>query len=216
MNVGNLYDAIGKIDEDIIDFAEDYDFKSRRTIIPGMKYLIAAAAVVVIVCLSPWLRLMLNFMLHGAGESSRDCAAPEAAGKTECADINESYIDKITSPETKSEETNATEPSEVENETGRLLLCEFSGIGNATLNVKAPDGIEIKPIGLSIVESENPREFLITADGEWTANLLISSVNAVKPDEIELVFTDPATGKPLEVEVEKRFIGSAEADQITG
>lgn len=215
MNVGNLYDAIGKIDENIIDFAEDYNFKKQRAIIPGMKYLIAAAAVVVIVWLSPWLRLMLNFMLHGAGESSHDCAAPEAVGKTECADINESYIDKITIPETKAEETNATDPSEVKNETGILLLCEFSGIGNATLNVKAPDGIGIEPIGLSI-ESENPREFLITADGEWTANLLISSVNAVKPDEIELVFTDPATGKPLEVEVEKRFISPAEADQING
>ncbi|MDY3942300.1 MAG: hypothetical protein SOZ09_09990 [Eubacteriales bacterium] len=181
-----------------------------------MKYLIAAAAVVVIVCLSPWLRLMLNFMLHGAGESSKDCAAPEASGKTECADIDGSFLDKTTLPETKADETNEPVPSEVENAAGNLLFCEFSGSGNAKLTVKAPDGIEIEPIGLSIVESEIPREFLITADGNWTASLLISTNETVAPDEIELVFTDPSTGKPIEIEVEKRFISPAEADRITG
>ena len=86
MTSDEFYDLFGNIDSDIVDFAENYEFKSRRNFKPLISFGALAAAVTLIFCLTP-LRNLLSFAFGGASGTS----VPEAS-------INDSYA-----PETAAE-----------------------------------------------------------------------------------------------------------------
>ena len=196
MNAGDLFDAIGQIDGDLIDFAEEYDFKARRKL-PVMKYLLTAAAIVLIVGLTPWIWTLINLMADGAGATC-DEAAPEARdtfAETGMADMDGAPTDP----------KNASRPDK---KTLNLLLAEFRGVGKTKLVCRVPEGAKLTAIGMTEVE---PGVFEIENDGEWVVKLLIESENPLNPDEISF----DTIGNPVEFKVDLRQPSDEDIKEFT-
>ena len=119
MTTDDLFDAIGNIDDDLIDFAENYDFKKRKRF-NSTKYLLTAAAILLVVATGPKLLRVLDLMF--AGGSSTDSSQPEAT---------------LQLPETGMPQTES------------FLLFELSGSGKTRIVCHYPPGIVLRPIGLA-------------------------------------------------------------------
>lgn len=200
MNAGDLFDAIGQIDGDLVDFAEEYDFKARKRI-PVMKYLLTAAAILLVVGLTPGIWTLINFMADGMGATC-DEAAPEA--RDTFAETGMADMDGMTS-----EPENAMAPDKM---ASGSLLAELRGEGAAKLVCNVPDGVKLTAIGMTEIE---PGVFEIKTDGEWVVKLLIESENQLSADEISFELTSKATGKPLEAEVDIRQPTADDAKEFT-
>ena len=185
MNAGDLFDAIGQIDGDLVDFAEEYDFKARKKL-PVMKHLLTAAAIVLVVGLTPWIWTLINFMADGAGATC-DEAAPEARdtfAETGMADMDG----------TPTEPENASRPDK---NASSVLLAELRGVGKTRLVCRVPEGAKLAAIGMTEVE---PGVFEIKNNNEWVVKLLIESENPLSPDEINF----GTIGEPVKFTVDLR------------
>ncbi len=196
MNAGDLFDAIGQIGDDLIDFAEEYDFKARKKL-SSMKYLLTAAAIVLVVGLTPGIWTLINFMSGRAGTTC-DEAAPEA--RDTFTESGMSDIDGAT--------TDPECASRPDNKASDVLLAELRGVGKTKLVCRVPDGAKLTAIGMTEVE---PGVFEIENDGEWVVKLLIESENPLNPDEI--IFE--TTGESIEFTVDLRQPSDEDIKEFT-
>ena len=119
MTADDLFNAIGQIDEDLIDSAENYNFKMRKRF-NSTKYLLTAAAILLAVATGPKLLRVLDLMF--AGGSSTDNSQPEATPQ----------IPETGMPQTES-----------------FMLFELSGSGKTRIVCHYPPGIALRPIELT-------------------------------------------------------------------
>lgn len=118
MNANDLFDAIGRIDEKIIDFAEDYDFKKVKRLSSCKIQL--AAAIVILICALPIVNIMSD--LSGKSTESADNEHFEQVQETQSIATEETCFEKI-------------------------ILYEFCGKGSARLSYDIPWAENIESYG---------------------------------------------------------------------
>ncbi len=183
MTSDKFYELFGEIDSDIVDFAENYKFKKKINLRPFLKFGAVAAVVAIVVCLTP-VGNLLSFVLGGAGFAT-DSASPEATGVTETGMIS-------------GDQNECATPT--------CLLIEVSGKSAAKLTISRAENITV--IGME--PTGNSLEFRVDAnESGWTAWIIVSG----DADDFDFEFTDPDTGKPIEIETKSQTIMASEIEK---
>ena len=184
MTSDKFYELFGEIDSDIVDFAENYKFKKRINLSPFLKFGAVAAVVAIVVCLTP-VGNLLSFVFGGGAGFATDSAAPEATEPPETGMIS-------------SDQNECAAPA--------CLLIEVSGKTAAKLTLSRSENVTV--IGME--PTGNPLEFKIDADESgWTARILVAG----DADDFDFGFTDPDTGKPIEIETKSQTIRASEIEK---